>query len=162
MTIQHPSSAIASSAAKHGLLTAINTALAAEPEIDINFGLRFPLAFPDAVGVTGVRSTPSDQMPNGPRTRYDDIEIDVNIVCERSGFDETVEQMVSDRAYELLGLIDRYIRTGDNITLGDAVISCELGPHQSLGASAEDDQGNGFRLIEIAATFKALAFIRNS
>lgn len=158
----HPNSAAAAMAAKFGLYDTIVAALADEEAIDIDFGFRYPMAFPDAVAIAGVRTQPGDPNPNTRRSQFDTIEIDVNIISERAGFDGDAEKLTTTRAYEILGLINTYIRTGDNITLGDAVVGCVLGPTVSAGASDEDDQSNGIRVTEIAATFIATAYVRNS
>ena len=161
--MSHRSSAAAATAVKHALKTAINTALADETEIDISFGLRWPAQFDDAVAVASVESHPDDpNVGSTLRSRYDTLSIGVSVVSFRPGWDTTAEVAASDRAYELLALIDQHLRTGDNITLGGAALWCLLADHQSDGATIPaDDQMPEGRLIEIAATFTARVHIRN-
>jgi hypothetical protein len=63
------------------------------------------------------------------------------------------ERVASDRAYELLGLLEHHVRFTDT-TLGGVVRQCFLTGHTSTGQTDPGELASG-RLIEIEATFTA-------
>jgi hypothetical protein len=162
--MSHTSSGAAAITIKHNLHAAILAAVGDTPDVDISFGLRWPAVAEDSISVTSVRSTPEDpNVASTLRARRDVIEVGVVFESWRPGWDFAAEVASSDRAYELLAIVDRYLRDGDHITLGGAALWCLLGPHTSDGVSTEDENGDSRgRITAIDATFIAVADIRNS
>lgn len=162
------SPAEAASAVKHALHAAIGVALAGQTDpdgeaVDISFGIRWPPVAHEAVAVTAVEwaTIQSEEQSQTPRrTRYDDVSVTVNLFAERPGADQAKEIEASDRAFELLHLISEHLREGTNTTLGGVAMWCFQTTARSEGATDEDDQGEGWHVIEIAATFVARVLIR--
>lgn len=152
----HPSSGVAALAVKDAIHAAAAAALtaAAETEVDLCYGFRWPPSFPDEVAITAVRVAPQEGTVSPQQRRRMDVFVDVNIVSFRVTDDE---QVTHTRAFGLLGLIDEHVRETDR-TLGGAALWCVLDEVQSDGATAEEDAGSG-RLTEIAATFMAAVYI---
>lgn len=140
----------AQAAARAALIEAAKVALDGE-DVDIGRGFRWPIVSNDWVFAT---ETESDIEPAtiGPRRMLDEtITLHVSIGSWRPGGDQDAEDAAFDRAFDLLGRIQEYIRTTD-ITLGGTVLWCLPGSSTAAGATAEDDSGEG-RVTEIAATF---------
>lgn len=156
--IRHASSGEAAQAAKTGLLTAIDTALG-DLQVDRGLGFRWPAQHNDAVAVTSVQLEPED--PGAMTNRGRDVTIHIGVVVSAfvPGWDEGAEKQASDRAYEVLGIIDRYLRTGDNITLGGTVLWVLCGAVQDDGygiPDSDEDVGHG-RVTTLIVDFVAKA-----
>lgn len=107
----------------------------------------------DIVAFQGVTS---EQNPAtmGNRGREEVLTIEVQISCYSGGDDEDVP---TRRAYEILGIIERYARKVDP-TIGGTVRQCFLTGHESKGFTDPTDLAKG-RTSDITATFAAAARI---
>jgi hypothetical protein len=107
----------------------------------------------DIVAFQGVTS---EQNPAtmGNRGREEVLTIEVQISCYSGGDDEDVP---TQRAYQLLGIIERYVRKIDP-TIGGTVRHCFLTGHESTGFTDPADLAKG-RTSDITATFAAAARI---
>jgi hypothetical protein len=107
----------------------------------------------DIVAFQGVKS---EQNPAtmGNRGRDEALEIELQISCYSGGDDEDVP---TKRAYELLGIIERYVRKTDP-SLGGVVRHCFLVGHESQGFTDPADLAKG-RTSDITARFAAAARI---
>ena len=86
------------------------------------------------------------------RSREQVLTCEVTFSCYRGGGAE-MEQVVEERAFELLGQLETYIRTTD-ITLGGVVRWCLLSDTDCLGATDPDVLASG-RCVDVTATFTA-------
>jgi hypothetical protein len=144
--IRHPSSGAFAQAAKTGLLEAIGTALG-DQEIDRGLGFRWPPQYDDAVAVTTIELETEDPGAMTNRTRDVTAHIGVVVTAFVPGFDEAAKGQASDRAYEVLGTIDAFLRDGDNITLGGNVMWVLCGAVQDAGyeiPDSDEDVGHGY------------------
>lgn len=108
------------------------------PEDIIAFG-RFSVA--QATATLGAR-----------RSREETLTVEVTISCFRGGAEEG-ELPSQERALELLGVIERYVRR-DDTTLGGVVRQCFLTNVESDGATPEEFLAQG-RAVDVTATFTA-------
>lgn len=113
----------------------------------------------DIVGFLDVRTEQDFATLGTARERNEIIQLDVLVSCYRGGGPEA-EKVASDRAYELLGLLEASVRT-TNITVGGTVMECWLISTDSSGRTDPNEIANG-RTIEVTATFQARARIRNN
>ncbi len=90
------------------------------------------------------------------RSREETLTVEVTISCARGG-DEDAEIACSERCYELLRMIERYVRMTDT-TVGGTVRQCFLTSHESDGSTPEEFLEQG-RVIDVTATFTASARI---
>lgn len=142
----------AQATARAALITAATAALAADTEgVDIGRGFRWPIVNRDWVFATETDSDIDPATISPRRTLDEKITLTLSIGAWRPGDDQEAEDAAFDRAFDLLGTIQQYIRTQD-ITLGGTVLWCVPGSSTSAGATTEGDSGVG-RLTEIAATF---------
>jgi hypothetical protein len=140
----------AQATARAALIEDVKLALVGEA-VDIGRGFRWPIVNNDWVFAT---ETQSDVNPEnlGPRRMLEEkITLHLSIGAWRPGGDQAAEDAAFNRAFDLLGRIQQYIRVTDP-TLGGVVLWCLPGSSDSLGATTEGDSGDG-RLTEIAATF---------
>lgn len=152
-TGMYPNIGAATAAVKTALYQQIVAALAAETDVDVAFGFRWPAQHPDLVSVSGVRTDSGETTTSPQRRRQLTVSIDVNIVAFRVTDDEKV---VHARAYGLLGQIDAHLR--EDPTLGGAALWCFSGDLASDGATSEEESGTG-RVCEIAATYEASVIV---
>lgn len=110
----------------------------------------------DIVSVGRVSEQQTEATISTNRTRNETLTLEVQISCYRGGGPE-MERVASDRAYELLRMIENQVRVTDT-TVGGTVWWCFLQQHDSAGATdpALIDQG---RTIDITAIFEARARI---
>lgn len=92
------------------------------------------------------------------RSREETLTLDVQISVVRGGAEEA-EILASRRCYELLRMLEYYVRVTDT-TVGQTVRECFLTSHESPGATPEEVMHKG-RMIDVLATFTAKARIRN-
>lgn len=92
------------------------------------------------------------------RSREETITLDVQLSVVKGGAEEA-EIEASRRCYELLRLLEYYVRVTDT-TVGGTVRECFLTSHDSPGATPEEVMHKG-RMIDVLATFTAKARIRN-
>jgi hypothetical protein len=83
-----------------------------------------------------------------PRTRNETLTCDIHFMVFR-----TAQRDAEDRAYELLALLERYVRVTDT-HLDSSVLWCFMTEHEAEGF-ALNDSPSGRRGIEIRATFTA-------
>jgi hypothetical protein len=134
--------------ARQGLEREIRAALADEREVDVSAGFSWPMRFHDWVALGNVRAT-RDAATIGPRRQQQEtLTIDVNIGAWRPGSGSAIAEAAWGRAFQLLALIEAHLLTGDNTTLGGAVLWCLPGDTDTTG----DDYDDGYQ-VEIAATF---------
>jgi hypothetical protein len=107
----------------------------------------------DIIAFQGVTSE-QNPVTMGNRGREEALEIEVQISCYSGGDDEDIP---TKRAYELLGIIERYIRKTDP-SLGGVVRHCFLVGHESKGFTDPADLAKG-RTSDITARFQAAARI---
>lgn len=86
------------------------------------------------------------------RSREETLTQTVWVSCFRAGGVDQ-EVVASDRAYELLGLLEHHVRVTDT-TLGGVVRECFLTAHRAEGATSPALLARG-RTIEVEATFTA-------
>lgn len=134
-------------AMRDAAVTAIN-----DPAVQIEVGYPWPQTAADIVAVGAVRSTQEPATLGTQRSREETLTVDVLVSVFRAGGQE-VEQVASDRAYALLGALERHVRITDT-TLGGVVRHCFLTGHEMDSQPFSDDTGMG-RTVEIAATFTA-------
>lgn len=106
----------------------------------------------DMIGVGRVTSSQEQATMSPNRSREELLTVEVTISCYRGGGQEQ-EQICGDRAYALLGAIERQVRVND-VTCGDNVRDCFLTAHVADGATDPQFLASG-RCIEIQATFTA-------
>lgn len=92
------------------------------------------------------------------RAREETITLDVQLSVIRGGAEEA-EIEASRRCYDLLRMLEYYVRVTDT-TVGGTVRECFLTSHDSPGATPEEVMHKG-RMIDVTATFTAKARIRN-
>lgn len=110
----------------------------------------------DIVSVGRVSEQQTEATISTNRTRNETIQLEVQISCYRGGGPE-MERVCSDRAYELLRMIETQVRVTDT-TVGGSVWWCFLASHDSAGATDPALLGQG-RTIDITAIFEARARI---
>lgn len=142
-------------AVKTTIFTTAEAALtdAGEDQVDVSFGFVWPGQWLDTVAVMAVRESPTDGTIGMQRRQHVDIRQDVAITVARQSNDE---REVHDRAYALLDIIDRKIRT--DATLGGAVLWCYSEDVASDGITDESDAGWG-RICALSVTYIARAMI---
>jgi hypothetical protein len=142
-------------AVKETILATATAALAeaGETEVDVTMGFVWPAQWFDAVAVTAVQESPNDGTIGMQRRQHVNVRQDVAITVFRVTDDE---QVVHDRAYALLDIIDKKIRT--DATLGGTVLWCYSDNVASDGITAEDEAGWG-RICALSVTFLARAMI---
>lgn len=91
------------------------------------------------------------------RSREETITLTVIVSCFRGGGEEA-ELEASERCYELLRMIEHYVRMTDT-TVGGIVRECFLTAHDSDGMTPEELMAAG-RVIDVSATFTARARVR--
>ncbi|MCT2086779.1 hypothetical protein M3D75_11690 [Microbacterium enclense] len=145
-------------AARRGLFDAIKAALADEKKVDIRFALDWPVGHNDWVGITDQSSVGEARILDRARRQQDDeIEIALSIGSWRPGHGDEVATKAVERAHELLDLIQTYVRNGNNVTLGGAVLWClPAGVEMNVG---NDEKNNGY-VCELDATFTCKVRIR--
>lgn len=107
----------------------------------------------DIIAFQGVTSAQAP-VTMGNRGREETLTIEVQISCWSGGDDESIP---TRRAYELLGIIERFCRKTDP-TVGGTVRHCFLTGHTSQGFTDPADLAKG-RAADITATFQAQARI---
>jgi hypothetical protein len=144
---------------KAAFFTGITELMASDEEtqwVQVVFGTPFDLNPEDIIAFTSVTSE-QNVATMGNRAREELLTITVEISCFRGGTGPDLEREVSDRAYYLLGLVERWCRVTDT-TVGGTVRHCFLSGHESSGLTDPADLEKG-RVIEITATFLAAARI---
>lgn len=86
------------------------------------------------------------------RSREETITVEATISCFIGG-DESGELPSQERAFELLGMIERYVRITDT-TLGGVVRQCFLTSVETDGATPPEYQAQG-RAVDVTAIFTA-------
>lgn len=125
------------------------------PHVLVAFGAPESLEPEDLVGILDITS---EQNPAtiGNRAREEMLTLTVQISCFRGGSGDQ-EKVAADRAYFLLGMIERYARLTDT-TFNGTVRHCFLTSHESIGQTDPELLAQG-RVIEITARFQAYARI---
>jgi hypothetical protein len=122
------------------------------PRVYVTYGSPAFDPYPDVVSF-GVSSAESDPATIGPRRqREESLTQEVIIYCFRAGGQEQ-ELVALERAYELLGELEGYVRVTDT-TLGGVVRECFLTNHASDAATDQDVLAAG-RMHVLTATFSA-------
>lgn len=103
----------------------------------------------DIVSVAGVRSRQDVSTMSPQRTREEELDVDVVFSSYRGGGPE-VQQVVTERAYALLALLEDYLKTTD-YTLGGTVRLARVTSHD-LAESDDPDVLAAGRVAEITAT----------
>lgn len=145
----------AAPAFKNALVTLIRTAIN-DSTVLVTYGHPGLEVADDMVGVQKITSQQVIANMGARRSREETLTAEVIVSCYRGGGPE-VEQVAGDRAYQLLGLIEQYVRVTDT-TVGGTVRDCFLISHDSQGATDPALIAEG-RVIEITATFEAHARI---
>ncbi len=114
----------------------------------------------DIIAVTDVSSSHELQVIAPTRPREETLTVTVVVSCYRGGDDPTgaLQQIVTERAYALLGLVEDYVKVTDP-SIGGTVRSL-TGPitHDLVeGFSVAADGMNVGRIAEITATFTLFA-----
>lgn len=145
----------AAPALKNALFAVCQT-LFASAGVQVSFGHPGQSQVNDIVAVTRVRGEQAPITLGTRRQREETLQAEVVFSVYRGGGPD-MEKVCSDRAYELLGQLEEYVRVTDT-TLGGVVRHCFLIDHDSTGTTDEQFLANG-RLIEVTATFEAVARI---
>ncbi len=103
----------------------------------------------DIVAVRGVRSLQDVATMGTGRAREETLEIEVVFSCYRGGGEEA-QQVATERAYALLGLLEDHLQTTD-YTLGGVVRLARV-TESTLAESDDPDVLAMGRVAEIAAT----------
>ncbi len=140
------------SAMRPTIVTAI-----ADATVQVTLGVPWPQTAQDLIGVGRVESQFESATMGPQRSRDETITVEVLISVFRPGGQEQ-EQITSERAYELLGAIERHLRVVDP-TVGGLVRSCLLSSHQMDSNPFDDGTAMG-RVVEVLATFTAQARVR--
>lgn len=127
-----------------------------DSEVQVTLGTPFPQESADLIGVGRVESQLEFATMGPQRSRDEALTVEVLISVFRPGGQEQ-EQIASDRAYALLGAIERHLRMVDP-TVGGLVRRCLLASHQMDSDPFDDGTGMG-RVVEVLATFAAQARI---
>jgi hypothetical protein len=140
--------------ARDALMQAVADAFADADEtnnVDAGSGFRWPIVNQDWFFATETESVidPADIGPR--RTQTETITLHASVGSWRPGSDEATELAAFHRAFDLLKLVQNWIRKND-ITLGGTVLWCLPGSSQSAGETSSNESGDG-RITEIAATF---------
>lgn len=122
--------------------------------IQVSFGHPGQSQADDIVAFGALTSDQEFATYGSNRGREETLLLDVVVSCYRAG-GPTQEKVASDRAYELLGVLEQYVRVTDT-TLGGVVRHCFLLGHNSEGSTDPEILSAG-RLIEITAQFVAKA-----
>lgn len=132
-------------------------ALLADQEVLVSFGHpgMEEQNWDDLVGFADLEVAQDVATMGTNRSREETLRLTVWISVHRDGEGPTLEQVTSDRAYALLGVLEHHVRQTDT-TLGGAVRECFLTAHTSTGQTDPDLLTAG-RTIEIEATFTARA-----
>lgn len=142
---------------------AVHDLMAADPdkaEVQVFYGYPSTFDSNDMIEFNGVTSVQTYGPSSGTnRSRDETLTLEVFITCYRGGGQEQ-ELVCTQRAYELLRMIETYARVTDT-TIGGAVKWCFMTEHQSIGHTAPEILERG-RAIEITAKFTAEARISNS
>jgi len=128
--------------------------LLAGDSVGVSFGHPGTNQTNDIVAFLGVRVEQDPATFGTNRSREEVLTLTVVISCYRGG-GAALEKVCSDRAYELLRILETYVRVTDT-TLGGVVRHCFLTAHESDGATDPRSLAKG-RTIEIAAVFTAHA-----
>jgi hypothetical protein len=153
------SSTTAAQAFKAAFVDGIADLMAASEDtqyVNVCFGAPYDLSPDDIIAFTELESE-QEVATLGNRGRDEALRLTVEISCFMGGSAPDLERQVSDRAYYLLGLVERWARVTDT-TIGGTVRHCFLSGHQSIGRTDPDNLDKG-RVIEITATFLAAARI---
>lgn len=144
---------------KNNLFEAVRDLMADGPDtgyVLVSFGHPGTLDPDDIVSFARVSETQDFATVSTNRTRNEIITLEVEISCYRAGGPE-VEQVASDRAYELLRMIETQVRVTDT-TVGGTVWWCFLASHDSTGSTDPARIETG-RNIDITAVFEGRARI---
>jgi len=125
-------------------------ALAGE-DVDVGAGFRWPIVAPDWCFATETRGDIEPALIGPRRSQDEQITLTLSIGSWRQFDGDDLDDPTFTRAFQLLELVQRHIRTLD-VTLGGAVLWCMAGSSSSDGATADDDTGAG-RVTEITAEF---------
>ena len=127
---------------------------ASQPEVQVAYGHPGTAMANDIVSIGNVssRQEVATMSPNRPREEY--ITVTVTFSVYRGGGPDQ-EQVVTERAYALLGLLETQTRLTDT-TLGGIVRWCYLVDTRCDGETEPDLIAQG-RVVELSATFEARA-----
>jgi len=123
-------------------------------EVQVVYGQPGTYLADDVVAVTRVHAEQVPAAMGTNRSREETLTLTVIISVYRGGGEE-VEVIASDRAYELLGQLERFVRVTDTTVRG-TVRECFLDEHDSDGETRPELIASG-RTIEIEAKFTAHA-----
>lgn len=144
---------------KAAMYSAAQTAFAAElsapePTLGVLYGLPSSENGPsDVVGIVAVRTTQEPATFGTNRSREEELEVDVYVGVYRGGRGSELEQAAQERAVDLLGVLEQYIRK-DAPTLGGVVRECFLTKVELDGRTPAEVEYLGV-LAELEATFTA-------
>lgn len=130
----------------------------ADTTVQVELGYPWPQTAADIVAVGPVRSELTAATMTPQRTRDETLTAEVLISVFRPGGQE-VEEIASDRAYELMDAIEHYIRMTDP-TLGGLLMWLFVTAHEADSAPYSDDTTQG-RTVEISVTLTGRARTRN-
>lgn len=133
--------------------------MAADPDtqyVQVSFGTPGTFEAEDIIRIGRVNARQDPAALGTRRPREQQLELEVTISCYRGGGAD-MEQVCSDRAYQLLRMLAEHVH-GAETTLGGVVRWCFLTADESDGATDPEDTQNG-RTIAIVATFTAAARI---
>lgn len=137
-------------AARVGLWNAIQAATAHRKKIDRYYAVPLQVTAREWVGLGGFSADPELTNIGGRRQFMETITLDVSIGSWAPGRGHAAEVKAFENAFEIVSEIQTYITTGDNITLGGAVLWAMPGSLESVGIENED--GRGFD-VEIACSW---------
>lgn len=143
---------------KDAMVDAAHTLWDPDPNIQISYGHPGMNMLNDIVGFGRVSSEQEVAAYGPTRPREETLTLDVTFSIYRPGGPE-MEKVATDRAYELLRQLARYVRITDT-TVGGTVRDCFLTAHESDGSTDPETLSQG-RLIEVMATFTAHARVRS-
>lgn len=142
---------------RNNLITLCETLWASEP-VHVSNGHPGPVQIDDIVAIMGVTAEQEPATYGTSRGREETLTVTVMFSIYRAGGAD-MEKVAADRAYELLGELEEYVRVTDT-TVGGAVRECFLTSHRSDGSTDPQVIASG-RLYEIEAVFTAKARVRS-
>lgn len=146
------------SAFKKAVHAACVALFAADESVLVSFGAsgQRGVMFDDVIGVADLQVSQSvGPMSSTNRSREETLTLTVWVSAFMPGDADDLEEAVSDRAFELLGMIEHYVRQTDT-TLGGVVRDCALTEYDVTGFLDSLRRVPG-RTVDIEATLTAHA-----
>lgn len=124
---------------KAALVSTLTTLYDGE-NVHVSYGIPGTYQPDDLVAVMGSRTVNNRGPMSTGRLRDETVETIVLFSCQRNG-DYTQQQVATERAFELLDMLQDYLRTGSQITLTDTTREARVTEHELDEVVAQNQQG---------------------